>query len=304
MDAAQLQPLVERWLPTQRWFAGKGRSAQVDVAPLVELDEGPAPVEVWTAEVTYDDGGTETYQLPLVSHPTPSDSLEHVLLGTIETESGPVWIYDALHDKDVTQVWLRGVKDESAVGSLRFSRYVEADEIPVDETSLVLTGEQSNTSLIYGDLAIVKVFRRLQIGLNPDVEVHAALGKLGARHIARLLGSVEQDIDGDVRSLAMTQEFLTTATDGWEAAKASVRDLLAEADLHADEAGGDFAGEAHRLGLAIAEIHQDLATAFGTSTAEADEIAARADAMRGRLDAAIEIVPELADLANGLRAAF
>ena len=46
----------------------------------------------------------------------------------------------------------------------------------------------------------------------------------------------------------MLQEFMTTATDGWQLATNSVRDLMAEADLHADEAGGDFAAEAHRLG--------------------------------------------------------
>ena len=305
IDATQLQPLVERWLPSQRWFGGKGRSARIEVAPLVELSAGPPAVEVWTAEVSYDDGSVETYQMPLVARPEPSDSLEHVQLGTVDTGSGPAWIYDALHDKDLTHIWLTGVQTGQSVGPVRFTRYVEPEDIPADESSLVLTGEQSNTSLVYGDLAIVKVFRRLQTGVNPDIEVHAALGKQGGRHVAKLLGSVEQELDGgDVRSLAMVQEFLTTATDGWELAKASVRDLLAEADLHAEEAGGDFAGESSRLGVAIAEIHQDLAAAFGTGTAGADEITARAAAMRARLDAAIEVVPDLGDLAKGLRELF
>ncbi|HLY34535.1 MAG TPA: aminoglycoside phosphotransferase, partial [Jatrophihabitantaceae bacterium] len=213
-------------------------------------------------------------------------------------------VYDALHDKDVTAAWLRGVRDEATNDVLRFHRYVEPDEIPVDEPSLVLTGEQSNTSMMYGDLAIVKVFRRLQLGVNPDIEIHAALGQQGARHVARLLGSLDAESDGEVRALAMAQEYLTTATDGWELAKASVRDLLAERDLHAEEAGGDFAGESTRLGAAIAEIHTDLANAFGVSSADHADVLARLEAMRARLDAAITVVPELADLAESLRSLY
>jgi maltokinase len=97
---------------------------------------------------------------------------------------------------------------------------------------------------------------------------------------------------------------MTTATDGWELAKASVRDLMAEADLHADEAGGDFAGEAHRLGEAVAETHADLAAVFGVSTAEPAELAERAAGMQARLEHAVEVVPELGELAPGLHAAF
>ncbi|MCU1656859.1 MAG: putative trehalose biosynthesis protein [Pseudonocardiales bacterium] len=299
-----LQPLVERWLPTQRWFAGKGRPASVRVVPLAVLSGSPPAVELWTARVDYFDGGAEVYQLPLVAHPNPADSLDHVLLGSIDGDDGPLYIYDALHDKDVTPAWLEGMRRASHDGALRFTRYVDPDVIPVDEPSLVITAEQSNTSLMYGDLAILKVFRRLQAGVNPDIEIHAALGERGARHIARMLGSVETELDGQPCALAMLQEFMTTATDGWELAKASVRDLMAEADLHAEEAGGDFAGEAHRLGEAIAETHADLAGAFGVTPATAADLAAGADAMRTRLDHALTVVPALAELADGLRNAF
>src|SRR2546430_12228428 len=102
----------------------------------------------------------------------------------------------------------------------------------------------------------------------------------------------------------MLQEYMTPATDGWELAKTSVRDLMAEGDLHADEAGGDFAGEAYRLGEAIAETHADLAAAFGVSSAAAASLAERAAAMRARLDQAITVVPALGDLTGGLRAAY
>jgi maltokinase len=299
-----LQPLVARWLPTQRWFSGKGRDADIDVRQLATLSAAPHDVSIWLAEVNYHDGGTETYQLPLVSRDRPVEHLEHVLLGTLDSAGRPFWVYDALHDKDVTQAWLDGIRRAAIDGPLRFVRNVEPDEIPQGEQSLALTAEQSNTSLMYGDVAILKVFRRLQPGVNPDIEIHAALCERDAQHVARLFGSVHAELDGQPYALAMLQEFLTTATNGWELAKISVRDLMAEADLHADEAGGDFAGEAERLGAAIAETHADLAAAFGASEAPADELAARVAGMHARLDHAVAVVPELAELADGLGATF
>jgi maltokinase len=300
----ELQPLVARWLPTQRWFGGKGRELSVDVTPLTEFAAGPPAVELWLAEVEYADGGHDRYQVPLVTHAEPVDTLDHVLLGSVKVDDVPLWIYDALHDKDVTGAWLDAVRSARVVGPLEFQRYVGPEDIPQQVSSLVLTAEQSNTSLVYDDAAIMKVFRRLQPGVNPDIEIHAALGELGARHIARLLGSVAGEIDGERYALAMVQEFLTTATDGWELAKASVRDLMAERDLHAEEAGGDFAGEAHRLGVAVAETHADLATALGSETAPRDVLRARADAMGLRLEQAVEVVPALAAVSAPLQRAF
>ena len=305
LSAPDLQPLVAQWLPTQRWFAGKGRSSStVSLRILETLAEGPPQLSVWLAAITYDDGVTETYQLPLVVRPEMVPNLEHVLLGSVAIDGEPHWIYDALHDKDVTQEWLLAIRDEATLGPIRFASYSEPADLPVGQPSLVLTGEQSNTSLVFGDQAILKVFRRIEAGINPDIEVHRALTELGARHVARLLGSVTADIDGEPTSLAMLQEYMSTATDGWELAKTSVRDLMAEADLHADEAGGDFAGEAERLGIATAEVHADLAEAFGTSEIAGADLAARAQAMHSRLDVALTVVPALAQVEDGLRAAF
>lgn len=296
---ASLRRLVAAWLPNQRWYAGKGRAGSVWVDLLAQLSNG---VGIWLVRVTYDGDEVELYQLPLVAYPEPVDYLEHVQLGTIEDEIGPRWIYDALHDKDVTGQWLASIREQQATDGLRFERYAEPDLLPVDQPSLVATGEQSNTSLMYGDIAILKVFRRLQAGINPDIEIGVALGERGARHVPRLLGAVHVDRDGETFALAMLQEFLSTATDGWELAKASVRDLMNEADLHADEAGGDFAGEAHRLGAAVAEVHDELADAFGVTAAS--DLPDRVGAMHARLDAAIAAVPDIAPLAGGLRAIY
>ena len=88
--------------------------------------------------------------------------------------------------------------------------------------------------------------------------------------------------------------YLRAASDGWSLAATSVRDLYATEGARAAEAGGDFAGEAERLGAATAQVHQDLAEAFGRSELEPEAIRELAEQMYRRLDIAIATVPELA----------
>ena len=127
--------------------------------------------------------------------------------------------------------------------------------------------------------------------------------RAGSEHVAALYGWVETAQEEPLQ-LAMLQQLLRTASDGWELALASVRDLFAEADLHADEVGGDFAAEAHRLGVATAEVHDALAQHFPTRTWKADDLQELAQSMRQRLDDAVAVVPQLADHVEALRAAY
>jgi maltokinase len=305
------------YLGHQRWFAGKGRSWQVTgsstLGRLREVSPGVSGVRVDVVQVTYDDGDTETYQLPLASYDQPADHLSHAFVGE---ETGPDgsthFVYDALHDKESTGLWVEGIADERSVPGLTFHREPSVDELPPGGPSIVVGVEQSNTSLIFGDSLILKVFRKVSPGVNPDIEMHSALAAAGSTHIASPLGWLQgtwSDADGadgaDVTaSLAMAQVFLKGATDGWELALTSVRDLYAEADLHADEVGGDFAGEAQRLGEATAEVHAALAEALPSAQLEVKELVSLTDGMRARLDRAAADVPELAPFADALRAAY
>jgi maltokinase len=306
VDPAEVTRVLGDWLGQQRWYAGKSREGRFDARLLATLTEVPHTVQIWIADVEYDDGSVEHYQVPLVLRDKPAENLDHVLVGSVvDADSGdPIELYDALHDKEVTGTWLRAIQAQVRLDGVDFARSADPDEIPVHETSLALTSEQSNTSLVFGDVAIMKAFRRIEAGLNPDIEIHAELSRLGARHVARLLGHVTARIDDEPWSLAMVQEFMTTATDGWQLATASVRDLMAEADLHAEEAGGDFAAEAHRLGVSAAEVHADLAESFGTSALDATDLGDRAAAMTARLESALAEVPSLAEVADGLRQAY
>jgi maltokinase len=160
--------------------------------------------------------------------------------------------------------------------------------------SLVLTAEQSNTSLLFGEEAILKVFRRPHPGPNPDLEIPRALAKADSPHVAPPLGWLQTTLDGRATVLAILSAYLRSATDGWLLAATSVRDLYAGDAPSAAEAGGDFAAEAHRLGEATAEVHRALAEAFGTEELPPSTHRELAAQMQDRLGRAVAAVPALA----------
>jgi maltokinase len=304
-----VEPLdLTEFLGHQRWFAGKGRAWQVSGAATVGRPADGLRIDAVT--VAYDDGETETYQVPLAAYTSPQEQLAHAFAGEEVDADGQRWhVYDALHDKDATGPWMQGIAEDRTVEGLAFHRDPSVVEMPDGGPSIVVGAEQSNTSVIYGDSVILKVFRKVSPGVNPDIEVHAALAAAGSTHIAPPLGWVEgtwASADGEkvTASLAMAQHFLKGAIEGWELALTSVRDLYAEADLHADEVGGDFAGEAERLGAATAEVHLALAGALPTGSLDGKELAALADGMTSRLERAAAEVVELAPYTDALRAAF
>ena len=205
--------------------------------------------------------------------------------------------YDALHDSDLTKSLLAAIAADTSVGSLQMHK-IQGAEFETGLDSLVLSGEQSNTSLVYGDESILKVFRRLSPGPNPDLEVTTALARLESPHVAEPLGWIETRLEGVSTTLGIMSRYLRLATDGWSLAATSVRDLYAMEDgsaeiVRAAKAGGDFAGEAHRLGIATAQVHSDLAAAFGTDELGPDALAELTEQMFRKLDLAKAAVPEI-----------
>jgi maltokinase len=199
--------------------------------------------------------------------------------------------------------------DQATVGRMHFGREPGA-VIDPSLDSLMLTGEQSNSSLIFGDSAILKVVRRLFPGQNPDLEVTRALARRGSRHVAEPFGWIEAGTDAGPMLLAILSRYLPAASDGWSLAVTSLRDLYfgdgvqAQGTLRPDQAGGDFAGEALRLGIATAEVHADMAVAFGVTMLPSGALSGLADQMARRLDGACAEVPELRPHAGRLRGYF
>lgn len=303
-----LIPMLAGYLPAQRWFAAKGQDLGTEAfrilrRTVVARDHHDADVEQILLEVSTATG-QHLYQLWVAWTWHLPDRVAHATIGGVDGYTA----YDALADVNVTALLLSAVADGRDFGNgVRALR--EADAVfDTDAMGLVIGAEQSNTSIVYGHSSILKVFRRLDPGPNPDAEVHRALYAVGSRHVARLYGEIVgpvRDGDGDTETtFALLTEFFANSADGWAMATASVRDLMSEGDLRADEVGGDFAAEAYRLGEAVAAVHAELVRAFGGGVASGAELAAILQGMRAEAETAADLVPSLAALREPIRAAF
>ena len=298
-----LTDLFREWMPHQRWFGSKGRTWEDVSEDGFFLDRGNPVVSVHRVRVRYTDGAQETYLVPLSWRDHPAEDLASAFIGSVTNDGQETYAYDAMRDREATTPWLIHLVNASTVGPMHFHPAGVA-YIPEGLPGDIVSGEQSNTSLIYGSEAILKLFRRLEPGLNPDVEIHDALRSTQNPHIAPLLGHIEIDdpeAGAAPATVAMLQTFVPNASDGWRLATASVRDLYAEGDLHADEVGGDFAADSERLGAATASVHADLAQVLPTEPAEPGWYTTVAAEMTDRLEKAIAVVPQLAEHADGLR---
>lgn len=281
----------DEWLPQQRWFAGRDRTVQsanpVQVTPL------EADLDHVIVAVSYQDGEVEHYQVFVGWDHQPADEFEVVAtIGADGDRTG----YDALFSEHGARRVLAMIQSGARVGGLRFVPEPGA-QLPVDASPWVMEAEQTNTSVVFERAAILKVFRRIVAGVNPDIELSRVLGRARCPHVAPLLGAIEGVDDiGQPISLAMVNDYVENSADGWAMAVASARDLYAEGDLRADEVGGDFAAESYRLGEAVAVVHRMLADELGVTTAPPPVAE-----MTARLDVAVRAVPELADQAEAAR---
>jgi maltokinase len=242
--AEKLAPLLGQFLPRQRWYAGHEPPASVAVTTLDLRDDDPA-LAWFLLDVTDADGGSATYQVVLGGRPAPGG--DDFLLGkervTVGEVDGWLW-YDALVDPDLALAVLEKVApDESAV------------------IARPLVVEQSNTSVVYDERLILKLFRRVHPEPNPDVEITEVLGARGFPHVVPQLA----ELRSDRADLAVVRQYLLGSTDAWELAHTSLRDLLGTR-MPPEEAGGDFGPEAFTLGEVTGRLHVALAEVYGTGT--------------------------------------
>jgi maltokinase len=228
-------------------------------------------------DVAYTGGSSERYQVIVRWDAGPIDEKA---IGAV----GDRIAYDALYDPAAATFLLSLVDSSATIGDVRFGKEPDVT-LPLDSPPRVSGAEQSNTSVVFSDQAIFKVFRRITPGINPDIELNRVLAHAGNPHVARLMGSYETSWDGDGAepcALGALTEFAANSAEGWDMATASTRELFA------DEVSGDFVAESHRLGEAVASVHASLAAALGTSA-----VPFPTDTVLERLSSAAASVPEL-----------
>jgi maltokinase len=316
-----LLDMLAVWLPTQRWFPGRGSTvSELHLVSDVTLRSGDPALRHLIVQ-TRVHGVTARFQVLVGRRLRPPAALGAAVIGS---RNGITW-YDALHDPDLAEELTCRITGQRTVGRLRFVREPAAPS-PSGRwpDGRVLTAEQSNTSLVFGDLAILKVLRRLFPGANPDLEVAHALARRGSAQVAAPYGWIETDLDGEPVLLAVLSEFLADASDGWSLALASLSRIYARpgsygreyltapppgtgAEAMTEDAGAaamPFVAEARLLGEATGELHADMAAAFGRRELGRAELAAMADTMNAKLTDAVAVVPELGLHEGRIRSAY
>ncbi|GHF11709.1 maltokinase N-terminal cap-like domain-containing protein [Streptomyces griseoluteus] len=296
-----LDPLLREWLPRQRWFAGKGRAVTgFDLVAATELLPPEGRLGLYHLLL-------RVHQPPVPGAPAQPGDCYQLLIGVREAlpprlapalighvVDGPLdgrTVYDALYDPRPAEVLLEALRTGARVGALRFERD-PAHEIRDQLVARLMTAEQSNSSVVYGDTFILKLLRRVTAGINPDLELPLALAREGCARVPAPVAWLRADLDTEPYVLAVLQPFMNGATDGWELA---LRELAK---------GGDFTHEARALGRATAEVHTALARALPTVTLGHAQLELLAGGMTERLAAAVQAVPALRPYETGLRSAF
>ncbi|WP_154096421.1 maltokinase N-terminal cap-like domain-containing protein [Microbacterium testaceum] len=297
-----LLDLLAVWMPRQRWYGTKGRDPQLTLVADWPLDDADARLLLVRDDAVQP---AIVYQVPVAVR-DEGTVLPGSLIGP--AAEGQVWA-DATTDDAFTAalyswVTVGGEVGEAQNGFIGIALASPEQRPATKVTARVLSGEQSNTSLIFrpdegdeGAPVICKLFRQVNPGINPDVELQSALAAGGAAFVPAAIGEVRGSwitpenvpVSG---SLAFAQEFFEGVEDAWRVA------------LDAAAAGEDFAARAYALGASVAGMHVALAEQFPTVEPDAADRAAVVGAWERRLAIALAEVPQLEPYADRIREVY
>ncbi len=246
---AALVKVLLAWMRQRRWFRGKARTVKsasvVDTLPLGSADQRAA---ILLLRVEFAEGEPETYALPVVA--ARGAEVDRVLseapqAAIARLEGGP----DDLRLLDATLVpstceALLGMMTErrrvrgttgTLVGRATPQLRIAAGIAAAGSGPTALRGEQSNSSAVFGDQLMLKLYRVLDPGINPDVEVARFLAEHGFPHVPPVLGDLEyRTPSGQPATLAMAQGFIANAGDMWEMSRDAAAAFLEIAEAESD----------------------------------------------------------------------
>ena len=282
----------------QRWFGAKSRDvAHARILESLVLRKEPPGLILALVEIAFHPGTHDLYQLPLGLR--PDEGFE----GGIDRRGG--WaFYDALEDPDLVRSLVALMADGRRVESERGTLEFGALDAPHGRDVRPLRVEQSNTSLVLDENLIFKVYRRLEAGINPELELLRFLTERGFANVPALAGWYAYAGSPMDATLGVLQQFVRSESDGWDFALNSLADdperFLAQTgrlgevtgSLHtalaSDPADPSFAAEepsAEALGLLVASVDEEIEQLFSSlpETEALEPIAGRGEEVREQL---------------------
>jgi maltose alpha-D-glucosyltransferase/alpha-amylase len=223
----ELEAVLPRLLPARRWFVSKartiGRAKVIERLPIgaEAADAEPVQRALFLVHVEYTEGEPETYALPLAVRPASDRVTAQSMLRVVDGD-GQAWsVEDGMTDEVFARGLLRlatqggGVAGEMTrlvgrrVGRQTFDAASLAARLP--------EREQSNTNVVFGDQFILKLYRRLGEGTNPELEIGEHLTRVGYPQTAPLHGALElvNRAGGPARTLGVALGFVPHEDDAW-----------------------------------------------------------------------------------------
>lgn len=274
-------PGLAEWLPRQRWFPAED-AGEVAVERVEPFADGPVRGVIAVVSTAHG-----RFHVPVGVRADLPAGLVDAVIGFAGGEAH----YDALADPELVTRLYELVAQAGTTGAVAFRPELGVD-LPERAGDVRPMGvEQSNTSLVIGGHSVLKVFRRVWPGENPDLALHRVLRD--SLYVPRLLGSIT--LDG-TDTLGLVESYVDGGVEGWEAAHADLGHTLTGTTRELD-----LVGELSRLGVAVAAVHTDLGRALGTAPADHGALA---DRFLTRLAETLELAPTLRPYAAALRVAL
>jgi maltose alpha-D-glucosyltransferase/alpha-amylase len=291
------------FLRERRWFGEKGQpEMRARVAEVIPIGGDQQQWAVARVEVTLEGGEIASYQLALSVREGEMSRAHAPAAVLAQVESGVMrgLLFDAIDDPAFRARLARALSQGEGFagdGASLVSERVGKGSPRLSGASRVVGGEQSNSSIIFGEDAIFKLFRRLEAGESPDVEIARYLtAHTDFRNTPELYAMLALVSGADRAVAGMLSRFIPGAVDGWAHALGRARAFVhGETKLRNDP----FAPESQRLGEVTAELHHALATptddpAFAPRDAAAADVARWAGAARKRVEEGFELLERLA----------
>jgi maltose alpha-D-glucosyltransferase / alpha-amylase len=274
-----LERVLAGYVPQRRWFGGKARELRaVEIIDQVKIPTTDGAAQVLVLQMEFAAGDPEVYVLPvtfasgtgaeMILNEQPAAAIARV----IDSRGAEGVLYDATAAKSFAQALLDAVGESSTFRSAhgavvaRATRAFEALR-STDNASLEPTlsrAEHSNTAVVFGDRLLLKVFRRPEAGVNPDVEIGAYLTDRAFPNAPALGGTLEYRSANGVRSLGILTKFIAGATDGWEYTLDALGRYFDRVFLYVAENRGCTLPEGSLLTLSDSEPTDEVIQAIGT----------------------------------------